>query len=393
MRVPRIPSRSPHFPSPLVPTAWVLLLFLPTVTLAQRAPDPAQNATAGARVFGSKGCVECHSIRGLGGREAPDLGEVQTRRSFYELAATLWNHVPSMAVRLRQRSLPSIRLLPREAGDLVAFLYTLDYFDAPGDVDEGSKLFLDKNCVMCHQVQGVGGVIGPNLDFLGGYRSPIPVATAMWNHGPAMAEEMRARGISRPSFTGRQLRDLVAYLESTSGVPPDESTYVLPGRGSVGRELFGSKGCATCHGTVGQGGVGPRLAGRGSPRSLVDFAAAMWNKAPAMTREMRTRSIPIPELRPSEMADIVAYLYAVGYFAETGNPARGRLLLREKGCVGCHVAGQVPLLEPARYGSAVEVFAAMWNHVGIQGVDQRHWPAITGADMAHLVSYFTAPPR
>jgi mono/diheme cytochrome c family protein len=390
MKVFRISSPKARF---LPPMACALALLLPAAATAQRPPELAQNATAGAAVFGSKGCVVCHSVRGLGGREAPDLGEIPARHSFYDLGAALWNHIPRMAARFKQRSIPRVRLLPREAGDLFAFLYTLDYFDPPGDASEGERLFFDKKCVVCHQVKGVGGVVGPNLDFLGGYQSPIPVATAMWNHGPAMAEEMRARGVTRPSFTGRELRDLVKYLESASGAPPDESTFVLPGRAEVGRELFASKRCATCHGTAGQGGVGPRLAGRGSPEGLVEFAAAMWNKAPAMTREMRARGVPVPELEPSEMADIVAYLYSVGYFEAAGNPERGRAILREKGCVGCHVAGRVPPLEPARYSSDAAVFAAIWNHVGAPGVDEREWPSLSGADVAHLVSYLTISPR
>ena len=44
-------------------------------------------------------------------------------------------------------------------------------------------------------------------------------------------------------------------------------------------------------------------------------ASAMWNKAPAMTREMSARGVTIPDLNASEMADIVAYLYATGYFS------------------------------------------------------------------------------
>jgi mono/diheme cytochrome c family protein len=369
-------------------------LFLPAIVQGQVIAEPAQNAVAGSRVFGDKGCVECHSVRGLGGRGGPDLAEVEARHSFNQLAATMWNHVPRMAARMRERGTAPARVLPRDAANLFAFLYTLDYFDPPGDPREGRTLFFDKQCVLCHQVGGVGGVVGPTLDFLGGYRSPIPVAAAMWNHGPAMAEEMRARGVTRPTFTGRQLRDLIAYLESTSGVQPDESTYVLPGRAAAGRDLFAAKGCAGCHGLTGRGGVGPALAGRGSPEGLIDFAAAMWNKAPAMTREMGTRGVAVPNLTASEMADIVAYLYAVGYFPGSGSADRGRLLLGEKGCTGCHGGqGGAPVLDPARYSTGMQVFAALINHVAHPGVEDRDWPLLNGADVGHLVSYLVSPPR
>ena len=385
-------------PFVLHPSHFTLLvpvfLLLPRVVEGQAVAEPAQNAVAGARVFGEKGCIECHSVRGLGGRGGPDLAEVEARHSFEELAATMWNHVPRMAASMRERDVSPARVLPREAANLFAFLYTLDYFDPPGDAREGRTLFFDKQCVLCHQVGGVGGVVGPSLDFLGGYRSPIPVAAAMWNHGPAMAEEMRRRGVTRPTFTGRQLRDLIAYLESTSGIRPDESTYVLPGSAARGRDLFAAKGCAGCHGPQGRGGVGPSLAGRGSPEGLIDFAAAMWNKAPAMTREMSARGVTVPDLTASEMADIVAYLYAAGYFGGLGNAERGRLLLAEKGCASCHrLTGGAPALEPARYSTGAQAFAALINHLTVPGVGEREWTVLNGADVGHLVAFLTSPLR
>jgi len=388
-------STAPFPRSRIHPTRVValglVLSSVPALSRGQGIPEPAQNAVAGAQVFGSRGCIVCHSVRGLGGRSGPDLGEVPARHSFNQLAATMWNHLPRMAAQMRARKVAASRILPREAGDLFAYLYTLDYFDPPGNAGEGRRLFFDKQCVVCHQVGGVGGVVGPSLDFLGGYRSPIPVAAAMWNHGPAMAEQMRARGVTRPTFTGRQLGDLTAFLQSTLGVPPDESTHVLPGRAETGRELFSGKGCATCHGSQGRGGVGPSLAGRGSPEGMMDFAARMWNKAPAMTREMGARGVSIPELSAAEMADIVAYLYVMGYFAGSGNVESGSRLLGEKGCTSCHVAGKAPVLSRGLYASGTQVFAAMWNHAAISGVENREWPSLTGGDIANLVSYLTSP--
>ena len=370
----------------------LVLSSVPVLSHGQGIPEPAQNAVAGAQVFGSRGCVECHSVRGLGGRGGPDLAEVAAGRSLSELAATMWNHVPRMAARMEERGISPVRVLPREAANLFAFLYTLDYFDPPGDASEGRTLFLDKQCVMCHQVAGVGGVVGPSLDFLGGYRSPIPVAAAMWNHGPAMAAEMRARGVTRPTFSGRQLRDLIAYLESASGVPPDESTYVMPGHAGAGRALFAAKGCAGCHGPQGRGGVGPALAGRRSLGGLIDFAAAMWNKAPAMTREMTARGVAVPQLSASEKADIVAYLYATGYFAEAGSAESGRQLAAAEACTSCHrVDGAASALEPGRYATSSQVIAALINHVAVPGVGNRDWAVLTGAEVGHLISYLVSP--
>ena len=305
-----------------------LLLYSPGAALAQPLFSPSQDPVAGSRVFGTKGCVKCHSVNGVGGKIGPDLGRIPRPRSFYDLAAAMWNHLPEMAERMRKFGIARPYLDPRETGDLIAFLYTLNYFDPPGNVQAGSRLFTEKKCVACHQVGGAGGVVGPNLDGLAQFGSPILVAAAMWNHGPAMAEAMRVRKIERPTFKDSELLDLIAYLRSTAPprpAPAEGPLYVLPGRSEEGRRLFLDKRCILCHSVAGVGGqVGPDLGERGLNWSLTQFAAAMWNKAPAMMAAMRAREIAVPRLQAEEMADLVAYLYSVRYFAEPGAPARGR---------------------------------------------------------------------
>lgn len=373
--------------------ATVFLVLTSPPVFSQALPDPAQNATAGARVFGSSGCVECHAVRGLGGQIAPDLAEVEGRRSFFDLAATLWNHIPRMAERMAEENLPRPRLNASKVGDLFAFLYSVDYFDEPGDPDVGRGLFHEKRCVMCHQLGGVGGVIGPSLDHLGQFRSPIPVAAAMWNHGPSMSEEMRRRGIERPSFQGAELLDLLAYLRSAAESTPRGSIHVLPGNADEGLEALRTHRCTECHAVRGRGGnVGPDLAARGG-ESLLDFAAAMWNKAPAMRRAMGERGVALPDLEASEMADIVAYLYSVRYFADAGDPARGRALISSKGCDRCHGADRdAPALDEVRSGSYTAAFAELWNHLRLE---ERlvEWPTMTAEEMAGLIAYLSGASR
>jgi cytochrome c2 len=359
---------------------------------AQTLFTPAQDPVAGSRVFGAKGCARCHAIKGTGGKIGPDLGRTERPRSFYDLAADLWNHAPRMAERMRQLGVPRPRLDEHESADLVAFLFTADYFDRPGDAAVGRRLFTAKRCVTCHQRGGVGGVIGPSLDALGERGSPIHVASAMWNHGPQMSEAMRARGIPRPTFRGAELRDLLAFL-----APPDaaaEPAHVLPGDAEQGRRLFTDKGCFECHAIRGLGGrAAPDLADRAARGSVLDFAAQMWNKAPAMTAAMKARGIPASQLAPAEMADMLAFLYSVRYMGPIGDPRRGAQVARNKGCLACHAAGtRAGPLRRVRGGEPPAVLAALWNHAFIGDAAARApWAPMTDGEMLDLITFLQAP--
>jgi cytochrome c2 len=376
------------------------MVLSPSLAAWAQAPLSHQDPLAGSRVFGAKGCVKCHAVNGIGGRVGPDLGRITRPRSFYDLATAMWNHLPRMADRMQQLGIARPHLEVQEAADLIGFLYTLNYFDAPGDTAAGRRLFTEKRCVVCHQVDGVGGVVGPNLDFLRPFRSPIFVAAAMWNHGPQMMDAMAARNIPRPSFTGAELRNLIAFLAPGTGGPAEGPIYVLPGRADSGRRLFVEKRCSSCHGVGGQGGrIGPDLGERAVRRSTIDFAAEMWNKAPRMLAEMKPRGITAPQLLPEEMADIIGYLHSVRYFADPGNIQRGWAVATSKGCLTCHAVSaergkpaadltRVRLAEPAA------VVATLWNHALVTAPapsgGKLAWPEFRGEEMADLAALLTS---
>jgi mono/diheme cytochrome c family protein len=380
----------------------VLLLGAATAAGAQ-PPALSQDPFAGARVFGAKGCARCHAINGIGGTTGPDLSRMSRPRSFYDLAAALWSHAPRMAERMRELGVSRPQLDARESGDLVAFLFTANYFEPKGNADAGRRLFTAKRCVVCHQVGGTGGVVGPSLDGLKASSTPIALAAAMWNHGPQMAETMRAKGIPRPTFTGAELRDLMAYVGGTAPAIGAEPVYVLPGNADAGRRLFADKRCIACHGVAGQGAkTAPDLAERAAG-SLSDFAAAMWNKAPAMTAAMKGAGVAVPALRPSEMADIVGYLIFVRQTAQPGEADRGLAVAKAKGCLGCHaIRGErgKPASDLGEARSADTLggaLSALWNHAFLTdagGTGARAaWAPMTGEEMAHLVAFLQATRR
>jgi mono/diheme cytochrome c family protein len=364
--------------------------------LAQPVLGPSQDPLAGSRVFGSKGCATCHAVGGIGGKVGPDLGRIPRPRSFFDLVTGMWNHLPRMTERMQQLGIARPRLDAREAGDLIAFLYTLHYFDPPGDATTGRRLFSEKHCVVCHQVAGSGGVVGPPLDHLKPFGSPIFVAAAMWNHSAQMSVTMQAKGVARPTFSGSELRDLIAFLVPAAATP-EGPVYLLPGRVDTGRLLFAEKQCVVCHGAAVRGArAAPDLAGRGVRRTPVEFAAAMWNKAPTMLAAMRQRGIAVPQLRADEMADIVAYLYSIRYLAEPGDLRNGWAVATAKGCLHCHaLAGErgktaSDLTRVKGLDSPAAVLAALWNHLVVTapspGGQRMPWPEFRPGEMADLVA-------
>jgi len=383
--------------------AWLLLL--PATALAQPLFSSSQDPLAGALVFDAKGCIKCHPVDGIGGKVGPDLARTTRPRTFYDLAAALWNHAPKMAARMRALGIARPNLDPVEAGDLAGYLFTLSYFDRRANVAAGRRLFTEKRCIACHRLGGSGGVVGPPLEGLTPLASPISLAAAMWNHGPRMAELMEREKIARPTFKPSELADLIGYINSTAPRAGRSSLYALPGRADAGGRLFVQKQCVNCHSV---GGVGdpskPSLAERALDMSLTDFAAAMWNKAPAMQQAMQSRLAgEVPELRPQDMADIVAFLYAARYFKQGGDPRKGVILAVNKGCLSCHglygERGKVAsdLNAAASIDSPAGVLSALWNHSFIGDPlaerDRTPWPTFRGDEMADLVAYLRSLKR
>ncbi len=376
----------------------ILFLGSPRYLSAQSSAELSQDPLSGSRVFESKGCSKCHAVNGLGGTTGPDLGHIQGGRSFNELAATFWNHVPLMGAGMAELGIEYPKMTAAEAGDLVGFLFTLDYFDVPGDVNVGMHLFTHKKCFVCHRVGDYGGDVAHNLDFAGQYGSPILVAAAMWNHGAPMVELMKERGVVRPTFEGSELTDLISYIESTARRPVEGRVYVLPGRAEAGRTVFLEKRCNQCHSVHGIGGrLAPDLAEIGRQWGLTEFAAAMWNKAPAMLETMKEMDLSAPSIGGGEMADLVAYLYYIRYFAEPGDSEMGEQVLHRKSCLSCHsLRGSggtqaSALAWVSGIASPAAVAASLWNHsvnlATIPQAWQKEWPTFDAEEMADLTAF------
>lgn len=176
----------------------------------------------------------------------------------------------------------------------------------------------------------------------------------------------------------------------------------LPADPASGGRLFIAKGCIRCHAVRGEGGsVGPDLGRSAFGLNLTEIAAAMWNHAPAMSRQMELLGIERPQFAAGEMQALVAFLYYLNFSDPAGDPERGRAVFESKACTRCHaVAGRGGRHGPSldrllqEYVSPVVLAQRMWNH-GPQMLDTMRRlgievPTLSSGDVADLVAYLRA---
>lgn len=387
-------SKSEGVVNRLLVTSFLLVSTAVIPSLYARDSSGSSTAMSGRAVFESKGCAKCHSIRGKGGDEGPDLGEDKFYGTRLELAASMWNHVPEMLERMDERHYAFPRLSDAEMGELITYLSYQRYAGGEGNERTGRKLLKKKKCIMCHNFGGEGGDIGPDICSSAEYLSPLKMATSMWNHGPDMMEYFEEQDIKRPTFKGDEVTDLAAGIRSymrTTKVPP--GSYDL-GDVNHGRMLLTEKGCLRCHEVMGDGGdVGPAFDDLDFSSSVSEIAGRMWNHGPKMWESMEQENVPFPTLTASEMADLLACLFALELEDAPGDPQRGASLFNEM-CADCHAgAGEVghTLQSTAQLQSPLQMVAIMWNHapeVRSQQIELKSdWPKLNDRQVAHLFAY------
>lgn len=101
----------------------------------------------------------------------------------------------------------------------------------PMDSHRGKELFMSTGCIICHQVRGVGGQIGPAFD---AHDMPVPMnafefAARMWRGAPAMVlmqEDLLGELIS---LDGQDLADIIAFVHDDA-VQHDVTADDIPER-------------------------------------------------------------------------------------------------------------------------------------------------------------------
>jgi mono/diheme cytochrome c family protein len=101
------------------------------------------------------------------------------------------------------------RFEPGEMGQLLNYLWANGYFAGAGDANRGRRIFAAKGCQSCHGDLASGA---PDLSKIRGSFSSISIVSALWRHGPAMLDRMRQKKMPWPRFEGRDMSDLIAFL-------------------------------------------------------------------------------------------------------------------------------------------------------------------------------------
>ena len=254
---------------------------LPESAPAPLAPHPAL-AYLEAHPFGEFGCTACHGGQGFATETRAAHGNVE------HWDEPLLDRELAARYGLGQAELIQVRCNGCHRRD--------DSTPGMEIVDRGKELFRKNKCLVCHTVEGRGGLKAPDLTYIGdknpelldfthvtGARTAFNWHVQHLTHADMVSpktampdfdfepDEARALALlllswRRQSFPPRYLPGHAAPVASEptarAAAPPPPA---IEGE-DAGRRLFVGRGCTSCHG-VGAGTViGPDLRGVGSRR-------------------------------------------------------------------------------------------------------------------------------
>jgi mono/diheme cytochrome c family protein len=139
----------------------------------------------------------------------------------------------------------------------------------------GHELFVEKNCIACHNVGGVGAKTGPDL--LGVTKRHSPE----WLDEQLVNPQLVYPGSSMPEYDleTNARKALLAFMTTAT---PEDAQSIVAGRKTAlkpedvaieaGKQDFARFGCVGCHGTELQGGVPNPNAQGGEVPSLLHVA-------------------------------------------------------------------------------------------------------------------------
>lgn len=235
----------------------------------------------GRRIFETHGCRGCHKLDGVGGSVGPDLTEEGANKRSPEW---LERHFLNPNAVSTNSPMPNMRFTRGQARSLTFYMLSLTneqmgtYYSSvrviPGAA-HGRTLFIEKNCIACHNVGGAGSSKGSDLLGVTARHSPG------WLDEQLLNPQFVTPGSLMPAYDlePNARKAIVAYLASAT---PDDVKLILAGRGKSltpdeatvegGKRTFERFGCAGCHGIEVQGGVPNPNSQSGEVPSLIHVA-------------------------------------------------------------------------------------------------------------------------
>ncbi len=144
---------------------------------------PVFASSSGPRLFKEYYCIDCHVIDGHGGTVGPNLSSVGKKRSLSWIKNQILHPGSHFTVgsevtvngRTYINRMPGFKNI--SAGDLDSLAAYVKNFPgmmaqkAPSKITEGQMVFEQDNCISCHEINGKGGTVGPDLSTVGAKRS------------------------------------------------------------------------------------------------------------------------------------------------------------------------------------------------------------------------------
>lgn len=169
----------------------------------------------GWQVFQEKSCIMCHELRQVSSGSSSSLQSGKwLAPTFSQVGELMWNHAPEMKRAMRSRGIANPSLTDEEMADLIAFVYSLRYFDPPGSPVVGRSIFDWRGCSLCHGEDAQGSNIAPALRGRGRNYNSISLATALWSHGRKMYYLTKKSGLDWPTLQENDIGDLLEFLNS-----------------------------------------------------------------------------------------------------------------------------------------------------------------------------------
>ena len=367
--------------------------IVPLLVLVAGSAASAADLERGVEILRQRECTVCHSILGVGGSGAPDLGVRRvTDWDDRSLAATLWNHGPRMWRQMQAAGMETPELPKEEVAALYEFLSSLWRYDPIGTASFGRDVWMDHQCYRCHPIVGSEQGIGTPVSSWPALPDAVEWVRQMWNHAGPMGEEIDDRGGVWPTFTPQEFVDLMAYVDNLSQLdPPDPEIGEETVTG--GERHFREGACSNCH-TIGAAEGGKvDLSTAGRDLTMTELAVEMWNHGPVMSTSPDIDEIELPELDRDQVVGLLAYISSESRNRVGGDVELGRQAFDAKKCSVCHSPmGEAPPLDMHEEPySLIDLATSVWRHgpdmVGEMQSQGTRWPTLTEEDVANLLAY------